>query len=159
MSASSVKIKSKNSSFIIDPETKNDSEVIILTKSPEDYSVYEGKLVIDSPGEYEVAGVSIKGDRVEGKLSFDFFEDNQKILLLSAASIIKDKETEDYTATIVKLESKLDYEFVSQAKSEVLVIFGQEEFLPQDRSTIKKADKINLKKSEEFKGFVIYLSK
>ncbi len=158
LGVSSVKIKAKNVSFVINPDKKNDGEVVILTAKAQNYSSYQGKLVIDGPGEYEVAGVSIHGDQIDGKLSFDFLEDNQRILVLSSPLIAKSKETEDYTATVVMLTENSGT-LLSQISSEVILVVGPEEMLPPDKSLVKKADKVNLKRVEENKGFIIHLSK
>ena len=152
-----LKIKSKNTSFSVNPTGKFDSDVVVLTSKPASYSAYDGKLVIDGPGDYEVAGVSIKGESLEGKLAFDFLEDNQKLLVLPS-SAAKDSETEDTTATVLLMDEKVDGALTSVV-SEIIAVVGNEEFLPQDRATLKKMDKINLKKTEEYKGFVIHLAK
>ncbi|HVZ66696.1 MAG TPA: hypothetical protein VG917_00370 [Patescibacteria group bacterium] len=157
VSQNSIKVKTKSATFIIDPSGKIDSDVVILTQKPEDYTQFEDKVVIDGPGEYEVSGVSIKGDKVANKLSFDFLEDNQR-LLFAPVSAVKDIDTEGYTGIVMSLDEKVAGEIPSVA-AELVAVIGPEEFLPQDKSTIKKIDKLNLKKVEENKGFVVHLSK
>lgn len=152
----SLRIKSRNTSFIVNPEKKLDDPVVILTEKSADYESFSDKLVIDGPGDYEVAGVSISATSTSGKLSFDFSEDSQKLLVLSSPLLARSAETEDYTATVVFL-SESDGNYVTQIASQVIVI-GNSKFLPQD-SQIKKVDKVNLKKTEEYKGFIIHLSK
>ncbi|HVT01154.1 MAG TPA: hypothetical protein VHE53_02860 [Patescibacteria group bacterium] len=156
VSQKSIKIKSKAATFVIDPTGKIDSDVIILTQKAQDYSDFADKVVIDGPGEYEVSGVSIKGENIHDKLSFDFFEDNQRLLFVPV-SVVKDADTEDYTAIVMSLDEKVAD--IPSVASELVVVIGDEEFMPADKSTIKKIDKINLKKTEEYKGFVVHLSK
>lgn len=156
-SENSFKIKSKNTVFIVNPDSKIDGDVVILTDKPSSYSQFQGKLVIDGPGEYEVSGVLIKGEKTDGKISFDFAEDSQSITVLSSASIAKNKEVEDQTAVVVLLkDEKTDLSLVSS--SGVLIVVGPQGLLPHD-SNIKRVDKINLKKAEEYKGSVVHLSK
>ena len=46
LSASSVRIKSKNTSFILNPSgAKIEEDAIILFERPQDYSLFAGKLV------------------------------------------------------------------------------------------------------------------
>ncbi len=156
---SSIKIKSKNISILINPDGKFDDEVIVLSEKPTKYSEYKNNLVIDGPGEFEVAGVSIKGYASDKGASFDFLEENQNVLYLSNIEIAKEKETEDYTAVIVKLQGEDDHELLTNIKSGIVVVYGDEQYLPKDQDTIKKIDKLNLKKIEEYKGFITYLSK
>lgn len=152
-----IKIKTKNTSFVINPTGKVDSEVFVFTEKPSSYSAFEG-LIIDGPGEYEVAGVSIKGEKVDGKVSFDFLEENQKLLVLPTSASIKTSETEEYALTVVLLDQKVD-PFISGVTSQVVALVGEDEFLPADTANLKKVDKINLKKTEEYKGSTIHLSK
>src|SRR3990167_1115334 len=93
----------------------------------------------------------------DGKISFDFAEDSQSIAVLSTASLAKNKEIEDQTAVVVLLQDgKTDLSGISL--SGVLIVVGPKDLLPQD-SNIKKLDKINLKKVEEYKGSIVHLSK
>jgi hypothetical protein len=154
----SLKIKSKNTTFIINPEKKVDDEVVVLTSKAKDYSEYQDRVVIDGPGDYEVAGVSIHGEEFQGKLLFDFLEDSQKLLILPSTTVAKSRETEDYTATVVFLDEAVS-ESLPQINSPIVAVIGPDSFLPKDKSNIQKADKVSLKKTEESKGFIIHLSK
>lgn len=157
---SGVRIKAKNTAFIVDPgQGKLEEDVVILYEKPQDYLKFSGKLVIDSPGEYEVGGVSIKGERVRGFLAFDFFEDGQKIVVISNSDITGDIETEDTRVVLVRLAKKLGDEALSSIQSEIVSFYGPEEFLPQEKEMLKRIDKINLKKTEELKGYLVYLTK
>ena len=155
--SNSIKIKAKNTSFIINPKGKVDGEVAVFTKKPDDYSAFDGALIFDGPGDYEVAGVSVKAESISDGIYFDFLEDNQRLMLMSSPKVAKSEDTVDYTAVIAELSEQLDDSYA--AVSDVAIIFGPEEFLPAEKSALKKADKINLKKVEEFKGSLVYLSK
>lgn len=154
----SFKIKARNTSFIINPEKKIDGDIVLLTQKPKDYNQFEGKLVIDGPGEYEACGVSIKAELTNGSLSFDMLEESQRILILSSLSGAKLEETEDYTATVVLFDGR-SKDSISKIGSQVVIIICPEDILPQDISNIKKTDKVNLKKKEELNGSMVYLSK
>ncbi len=158
ISDTSIKIKGKNSTFIVNPSGKIDTEVLVFTKKPTDYSGFASLLVIDGPGDFETAGMSIKGEKAGDQTSFDFFEDNQRLLVISASGLSAVKETEGYTATVVIADEKVG-DNISSVTSDVVAIVGSEDNLPVDRSNIKKTDKLNLKKTDEFKGFVVHLSK
>lgn len=155
---SSLRIKSKNSTFIVNPSGKLDGEVILLTQKPTSYASFGVSLVIDGPGEYEVAGVSIKADQVDGKNSFHFLEDNQSLLVLASAAAARNRETDEYTAAVVLMDEKMD-NLLSTLTAQVVAVAGSDEFLPQEKDSIKKTDKLNLKKTEEYKGFIVHLSK
>lgn len=166
-SQNSFKIRSKNTSFIINPgqnSTKGetsprggDADVVILTSLPTDYSVFEGKLVISGPGEFEVAGVSIRSEKMGESISYTLLEENQSLLILPSAKKITTEESEGVTATVILLDAAFDSSL--NISSEIVVVVSPPEFLPEDKLGIKKIDKINLKKIEEFKGTTVYLSK
>ena len=153
----SIRVKSRNSTFIINPEKKIEEDIIILTQKPQDYSTYGGKMVIAGPGEYEVAGVSIKGEAAEGGIAYDFLEEGQKMVLLSSPKVAKTKDTEDANVVVVYLDQ--DSDTLSEIAAQVLVAVGPDSLLPQDKASIKKVDKLNLKKTEDYKGFTVHLSK
>ncbi len=153
-----VKIRTKNASFLVNPEGKIDGDVVILTQKPQVYSDYNGVIVIDGPGEYEVSGVSIKGEAIDGKVLFDFLADFQRLLILPTASISKSEEAQDYTATVVLLDEN-SKDTISQISSGVVIVVGDADRIFKDKTSLKKIDKVNLKKIDEYKGFIVHLSK
>lgn len=158
VSDKSIKIKSKNNTFVVNPQKKIDEGIVILTKKPDSYKEYEDKIVIDGPGEFEVSGVSIKGESTKGNIFFEFWEDNQRLLLLSSTDLEKSKEADDYTATVVLSEETLTNEGINQITSGVVIVVG--DVLPAgNKEEVKKTEKINLKKIEEYKGFLVHLVK
>jgi hypothetical protein len=157
---SGIKVKTKNTTFIVDPQdAKLDADVVMLYDKPQDYSKFAGKLVIDSPGEYEIGGTSVRGSKIRGSISYDLFEDGQKLTIISNPDITGDVETEDSKVALVKLSEKLSDKALSSIQSEVVSFYGNEEFLPQEKEALKRMDKINLKKTEDLKGYLVYLSK
>jgi hypothetical protein len=153
-----LKIRTKNASFIVNPEKKTDEEVIVLTKVPQDYSEYEGKIVFSGPGEYEAAGVSIKAESQADGTSFDFFEEGQRLVVLPSPKIPENRDTEDANAIVTYVdESSTDN--ISKLTGDLVAVIGPVGSLPSDSSNIKKTDRINLKKTEEYKGYLVHLSK
>lgn len=159
VSDTSFKVKSKNATFLIDPAAgKTDSEILVFTSPPQDYSALPKTLVISGPGEYEVSGVSIKGENHNLKTAYDFLEENQKVLIALASSISDIKELEEYGAIIILADQALG-DTLGEIAAEVIIIVSSDEFLPQDKTNLQKVEKINLKKMEEYKGFILHLSK
>lgn len=158
VSDSAVRIKSRNSSFLIDSTSKDESEVLVFTSAPSDYSELVAPVIIGAPGEYETSGVSIKGEAHGQKTSYTFLEENQNILVTTASSLSEIKEIEEGTVVVVIADQALG-EALSELAAELIVVVAPLEFLPPDAATFKKADRVNLKKTEDYKGFVVYLSK
>ncbi|HVZ12662.1 MAG TPA: hypothetical protein VG965_06555 [Patescibacteria group bacterium] len=158
VSDTSFKIKGKNASFVFNPDKKIDEEIIILTKKASDFSQYAGKIVIDSPGEYEAAGMSIKGDGNDKGIVYTLIEENQKAVVLSSPSVFDSGDVEDAGCVVTFLDPEKP-EDLSKITADVLAVVGPESSLPSDKSNVRKADKISLKKTDEYKGSIIHLSK
>lgn len=157
LSDSNVKIKTKQAVFVVNPDTKVDGDVVLLTTGVR--KEFGDKLVIYAPGEYEISGVSIKGERLGDGMVYELLEEQQKILLGPIKSITDVKDQEGYTASVVYADDKFDENALASLSSEVVAVYGREEMISLDPQTIKRVDKINLKKIDELKGFVAYLSK
>lgn len=86
---SSIKIKTKEATVLVDPTTKTDGEIVLLT-SPGDYTIPEdAKLVIEGPGEYEVNGIHVTGELNPTGLTFTLFDDQFRILLTNVTGVQK----------------------------------------------------------------------
>lgn len=157
VSDNTLKVRSKNSSFLVNPTKLSDSDAILLTNKANDYGIYDGKLVIDGPGEYEVAGVSIKGEKGSAGTSYDLLEENQKLLVIDAEDVGKSKGGDDYIATLVVGANPVGQAELEKITSGVVIVLGAG--LEASNDGIKKIDKINLKKIDEYKGFIVHLTK
>lgn len=153
-----LRIKTKNASFLVNPEKKIEEDIVVLTQKPNDYSTFLGKVVIDSPGDYEVSGVSIKCEKQDSGLAFIFIEEGQRLVVLSSAAVAKNADMEDASAVVVFLDETAK-DALSQVACEIVAAIGPSDFLPADKSNIKTAEKINLKKADEHKGFIVHLTK
>jgi hypothetical protein len=153
-----LKIKTKNAAFIVNPEKKVDEEIVLLTKAPESYSEFQDKIVFSGPGEYEAAGVSIKAEAQKEGVSFDFYEEGQRLIVLPSAKVPENRDTEDANA-IVAYADENNPDEILKITGDVVAVIGPETSLPSDHSNVKKADKINLKKTEDYKGYLVHLSK
>lgn len=158
ISDSSIKIKTKNSTFIIDPDVKaQDAEVYVYTSPQKD--IPEEQLCIEGPGEYEIGGVYIKGEVISGHLVYEFLDETKKLLIVSSPSAIKNLDTEDYPVVIVKASEKVESANLTTIGAELIVVYGPSENISVEPESLKQIDKINLKKIDDLKGFIAYLSK
>ena len=156
---SSVRIKTKELSIIINPPEKFEEDVVLLTVPNSDLSKYKEKLVFYGPGEYESKGVSIKCERIKNGLVYEIIEELRRVLVCTTDSLSEIKESEGYNAVIIFAKEKIDDTSLSGLSSELIIVYGEGANIALSPETIKKTEKLNLKKAEEFKGFVVYLSK
>lgn len=155
----SVRIKTKELTIVVDPGEKFDEDVVLLTTPNADLSKYKDKLVFYGPGEFESKGVSIKCEKIKDGLVYEVIEDFRKILIGTTDSLSDIKESEGYSAVLVFAKDKIDDTAISGLSSELIIVYGSPENIVLGPETVKKVEKLNLKKAEEFKGFVVYLSK
>ena len=158
LSDNSIKIKTKNSTFVIDPEAKSpEADAYVYTVAQK--NIPEGQLAIEGPGEYEIGGVYIKGEVVSDNLVYEFLDETKKVLVLSSPSAIKNLDTEDYPVVIVKASEKVESANLTTIGAELVIVYGPSENISVEPESIKQIDKVNLRKIDELKGFIVYLSK
>lgn len=157
----SIKIKSKTCAVIVDPVSKTDGDVVILTNPADSLidaeKVESSKITIDGAGEYEIGGMSITIID-KGELLYSFYADSMKVLLLSESMLSKLKEEDEYNAIIVKVNEEVKDTVFSNLPSDLFIFYGDLEKVQLKEENIKKVSKVNLKKKEEYEGSIILLS-
>lgn len=161
ISDSSIKIKSKNATIVVDPTAKTEGDVVIMLDPVQsDASLVEGtKVIIQGPGEYEIAGVSISGEKIGSDIMYRLDDEVCRVILASSKIVATAKEEEGDHALLLKAVEPVASDGLSSFVQDVCVVFGVTENLPQESDTVKKLPKINLRKLEGLKGSVIILSK
>lgn len=156
ISDNSIKIKTKNVSIAVDPVTKTDSDIIIVTNESVSLVVPDDiKLLIEGPGEYEVGGVHIKGEKAGADFMYTIFDDAYRLYLLPMELISKVREDDDMDAIVIKATGEISKKDVSTLSSSVIV-YGVKGNMQEDEN-VKRLSRVNLKKKEEIKGFIVYL--
>lgn len=154
----SIKIKTKNTAIVVDPSSVAAADVVIETSPTKIESSPETKLTIEGPGDYEVGGVHISAQRENGDTTYRIFDDQYKILLTTASALKSLKEDAEFDAILIKVNVASTADMFGQLASEVILLYGDEENIPKNDSSLKKLPKVNLKKKEEVKGSLVYLS-
>lgn len=127
----SLKIKSKHTSFVVDPSDKlskiSVDGVIILSADAVDLSkVMDYRVVVKSPGEYEVGGVKISGIDVDGVTVYGLTVDNIDILLAKASSVTKVSEKlKEYDIAIFNVDSEINQTVVTALEPRVVILYGE----------------------------------
>lgn len=154
-----LKINSKKGYVLIDPDTSEDAKIVILNDGSDKEIVQtDENLVIYGPGDFETAGILIKGARNDAETVYTIDAGEGRVLVAQSSSIAKLADEDEFDAVIVKAVSPVDEAVLSSLSSKLVVVYGDEANIPE---TIKanKVAKINLKKKEELPGNVIYLEK
>jgi hypothetical protein len=127
----SLRIKSKHTNFIIDPvaqlaKTSTDG-VIILSSGTTDLSkVTDYRVIVKSPGEYEIGGVKISGIDVEGTTVYGLTVDNVDVLLAKTSSVAKVSEKlKEYDIAIFNVDSEINQTVVTALEPRVVILYGE----------------------------------
>jgi len=157
----SVRIKSKVATVVVDPVSKTDAHVVILTKNaPAESTQYipENAVVIDGPGEYEVGGISMIVTDIKGELTYSFDADNTRILLLCESTLAKIKEEDEYNAIIVRVDEEVKDTVLANLTASVFIFYGDLSKVKLSSENIQTLSKVNLKKKDELHGSFVLLS-
>jgi len=157
-SKTGIKIKSKNYSFSLDSLGDSDDSAVLISRPDKAYEK-DDKLFISGPGEYEVAGVSIKGEKTAGGIIYELINDSKRIFIFPSVESIKGKDTEGYDAVLIYIDQQVESSSLSDLASELVVIYGEKDKIKIDAASLRSVDKVNLKKTEDLKGFTIFLNK
>jgi len=124
----SVKIKGKTATFVLKPQdTSPDvSGAFYLDQKDSRPPTYDGGITIDSPGEYEIGGVKIKGVTNSNEITFSINIDGISLLLgtLSALEKVHGK-LQEHDLTLVDVDTLVDPSFVSGLSTHGILYTGE----------------------------------
>ncbi len=154
-----LKINSKKGYILVDPDTSEDARIVILNDgSDKDLIQTDENLIIYGPGDYETAGILIKGARGENETVYTIDTGEGRILVVLSSSISKLADEDEFDAVVVKAVTPVDEAALSALTSKLVVVYGDEANIPESIKANRIA-KINLKKKEELTSSVVYLEK
>ncbi len=129
---SSMKVKGKKSSIIINPTPlmqKTDAEAVLFLKESSDEGISKVagyRIVVKGPGEYEVSGTKISAISVDGQLVALLDVDNVKVLLGEGGSIEKvHDKIENCNIVVVGANDDFNHGFLPSIEPNVVLIYGQ----------------------------------
>ena len=128
----SVRIKGKNSSFVIDPAVKIQkvsADAVIFLKDAGDESgvsrVTDFRVIIKGCGEYEVGGVRILVTKSDGNLLYSLSVDGISILLARTSGLSKTQEAGDYNILILNVDCDFKDTMVTGFSPSTVLLYGE----------------------------------
>lgn len=127
----SLRIKSKHTNFVVDPlgklsKTSTDAVLILSGDSVDLSKVMDYRVVIKSPGEYEVGGIKISAIDMDGSTVYGLTIDNVDILLAKTSSVTKVSEKlKEYQIAIFNVDSEINQTVVTALGSRVVILYGE----------------------------------
>lgn len=132
LSESTLRIKGKKSTFIIDPVasiSKTEAQGIIYTRKSDSLSgvkVENSRMTIKAPGEYEVGGIKVVASKVDGNIVVLLDVDDVKLLIGNGSDI---KEIHEkigaFHIAVINTEKEFNYSSLTSLDPNVLIIYGK----------------------------------
>jgi len=127
----SLRIKSKHTNFVVDPfeklsKTSTDAVLILSGDSVNLSKVTDYRVVIKSPGEYEVGGIKISAIDIDGSTVYGLTVDNVDVLLAKTSSVAKVSEKlKEYQVAIFNVDSEINQTVVTALEPRVVILYGE----------------------------------
>lgn len=132
LSPSTIKIKGKQTSIIVNPVKsikQQSAEITLFLKQTTDSDpskVQDARISIFGPGEYEVGGIKISSFRVGDELVHSLIADSVEMLLLDCSVLekIKDK-ARDYDVMVINTPQAFDSSLITAFSPSVVLVYGE----------------------------------
>lgn len=127
----SVRIKGKKASLIIDPSAKTPKTVadvvLLLDKTGVLERVEGARLVINDDGEYEVGGMKVTGESVDGAgIFYGINIDGTRAVLGKTSTIEKLTDTSNEAeVAILNVDSLLNEAVIASLEAKAVVLYGE----------------------------------
>ncbi len=128
----SIKIRGKNSSFVIDPVVKIQkvaADAVVFLKDTGDESgvsrVTDFRVIINGCGEYEVGGIRILVTKSDGNLLYSLNVDGISILLSRASGLAKIQEAGEYNILVLNVDSDFKDPMVTSFSPSTVILYGE----------------------------------
>ncbi len=161
LSDTSIKIKTKTATLVVDPDVKTEADVVLhITPFEKGESlVINKRIVIDGPGDYEVMDVAIQGIDYGNFMGYSIDDGVSRVLIAPSSAIDKVKDEEGFSALVIKAVQAVDLEKISSFVPDICIVLADPMLL--DHATeAKKVQKVNVRRIDDsLKGQVVVLRK
>lgn len=158
-SQNTLKINSKKGYLLIDPQTSDDAKIIIQTEvDAPDIAQTNENLVIYGPGDYESNGILVKGNKLDGGVSYSIDTEEGRVIFASSQSISKLTDEDDFDAVVIKAITPVEESSLSAISSGLIIVYGDEANIPANVKA-HKTSKLNLNKRGELDSNLVFLEK
>lgn len=122
----SIKIKGKQTTFVLDPQEKtNTAPTLLLHINPGQATIAEAPVVITGPGEYEIGGVKVTGTRNETDMLYSMKIDGIDILFgqLNALDKMQHK-LKEHNIIVSLCDTETPASFLTSLAANVVMVYG-----------------------------------
>lgn len=143
-----LRIKGKHATFVVDP-TKSDKSAynatIVLAESRESLYIAPDVVVIEGPGEYEVAGVKMSAVRDGEAVIYSMVVDGVEVVMGAISSFEKMKNKfKEQSVVVAYADAAINASFVPSIATNVIIFYGDQ--AQALASSLGKADVVPMAK-------------
>lgn len=131
LSKSSLRVKGKRGSFILDPDSSirskvsGDAIIEFPGNNSDESKVEEWRVKIGGIGEYEVGGIKISGVKAGKNFAYKVFIDNISMAFARADSIDGLRDIlNGQQVLVILVNDKIDMSFVATLEPRVVILYG-----------------------------------
>lgn len=127
---STVRIKGKKTSLIIDPADKTPKSpadaILLLNKTGALERVEGFRLVVDDDGEYEVGGLKVTGTSSGSGIIYDINVDGTQVVLAKTSTLEKLTDTSNEAqVALLNVDSLLNESIIASLEAKAIIFYGE----------------------------------
>ncbi|HUD44812.1 MAG TPA: hypothetical protein VMR41_04675 [Patescibacteria group bacterium] len=148
LSANSLRLKGKNTTFVVNPQDKNTSyaAAVVFYSTKENLKINPDAVVIDGAGDYEIGGIKLMASRFENDIIYSFIIDDVSVLLADLKVVSKNhQKLKDYDIVAAYITSDEDPSSAINLASSAVLFFGE-----KAAESVKKTVKEGLQEMNKY---------
>jgi hypothetical protein len=140
---SSLRIKGKNASFVVNPQSASSANAILSLIPGEEFASEES-VVLNGAGEYEIGGVKITGMRNDKEVLYSMNLDGMEILIgtVTLFSAMQHK-LKEHNVVVVNCEETTDASFLTSLGVNAVLFYGENASVVAEGFEKEKLQKMN----------------
>jgi hypothetical protein len=128
LSKGTLRIKEKNAMLVVDPHEKEQvgANGIILLEYSSQTGLNDESVILNGPGEYEVAGIKISGTKKDRDTIYSLRIEGVEVLLGQLHALEKmQHKLQEHNVVIVQCSSEGSPSFLTSLASNVIILYGE----------------------------------
>jgi len=128
LSSSSLRLKGKQATFVVNPSEKTTSytgALLLGNVAIEKLRIDPNATLIEGPGDYEIGGIKFSATRFDTELMYSIVIDDVSILLIESKTLTKaHQKMQDHDIVVVYLTTNEDPSVAANVANSVVLYFG-----------------------------------
>ena len=125
LSKSVLRIKGKNATFVVNPQTDVPANAVLLLNPDQDF-ISEEAVILNGAGEYEIGGVKLTGVRSEKSILYSMNIDGMEVVVGTGTLLsTMQHKLKEHNIVIVNCEEVVDASFLTSLAINAVIFYGE----------------------------------